>query len=334
MDNITKKLQQTIQEPEYNFLTANKDLQSVILLTAGGSISYGTNVATSDVDLRGICIERPENILGLGNFEQFDDNATDTVIYGLKKFFHLALNCNPSIVEMLGTKTEHNIILHNTGILLRDNTDIFLSKRAIASFGGYATAQLRRLQNALARDSYPQNEKEKHILSSILSSMQTLEDRYNAVTKEQLKLYIDKSDKEDMDSEIFLDISLTHYPLRDFKNIYSDMHNIVKDYGKINHRNNKKDELHLNKHSMHLIRLLIMGAEILEGKGIHTYRKDREFLLSIRNGEWTYEQIFEVVNAFENRFKYASDNTSLPAKPNYKRAEELMMSIYQQFWRR
>jgi len=29
-----------------------------------------------------------------------------------------------------------------------------LSKKAIHSFGNYATAQLRRLKNALARDSY------------------------------------------------------------------------------------------------------------------------------------------------------------------------------------
>lgn len=79
-----------------------------------------------------------------------------------------------------------------------------------------------------------------------------------------------------MDTEIFIDINLKHYPLRDFKNIYSDMNNIVKDYSKLNHRNSKKDELHLNKHAMHLIRLLVTGTEILEGKGINTYR-EKEF---------------------------------------------------------
>ncbi len=62
------------------------------------------------------------------------------------------------------------------------------------------------------------------------------------------------------------------------KNINSDMNNIVKDYSKLNHRNSKKDELHLNKHAMHLIRLLVTGTEILEGKGVNTYReKEREF---------------------------------------------------------
>jgi predicted nucleotidyltransferase len=53
------------------------------------------------------------------------------------------------------------------GKLLRDNIGLFLSQKAAKSFGGYSTAQLRRLQNTLARDSYPQPEKEKHILKSV-----------------------------------------------------------------------------------------------------------------------------------------------------------------------
>jgi len=46
-----------------------------------------------------------------------------------------------------------------------------LAKKMIQSFGNYATAQLRRLQNALVRDSYPQPVKEQHILNSIEAQM-------------------------------------------------------------------------------------------------------------------------------------------------------------------
>ena len=56
--------------------------------------------------------------------------------------------------------------------MLRDNAKIFLSKKAKHSFGGYATSQLRRLQNALARDSYSQKEKEQHILGSIQNQIE------------------------------------------------------------------------------------------------------------------------------------------------------------------
>ena len=125
-----------------------------------------------------------------------------------------------------------------------------------------------------------------------------------------------------------MDINLKHYPLRDFKNIYSEMLEVVKQYGKLNYRNKKKSELSLNKHAMHLIRLLIMGTEILEGKPVQTYRdNDGDFLLSIRNGKYTYDEIFEIVDEYEGKFKYAADNTSLPSKPNFNKVEQLVIAI-------
>jgi len=103
---------------------------------------------------------------------------------------------------------------------------------------------------------------------------------------------------------------------------------VVKDYNKLNYRNRKKIDLALNKHAMHLIRLIIMGREILEGKPVQTYREhDREFLLDIRDGKYTYDQIFEMVDDFEEKFRYATVNTVLPAKPNFNKIEELVITI-------
>lgn len=322
---IKKKL----NTKDYDFLRNNEHLgDNIILLTTGGSHAYGTNVEGSDIDIRGIAIERPTEIIGLSNFEQFINTETDTTIYGLRKVIGLMLNCNPNVIEMLGTKDDHLFICNRYGKLLKDNIDLFLSKKAIHSFGGYATAQLRRLQNALARDNYPQTEKEKHILNSINNQLMSIEDRYKKLNNGDLSLYISESDKEDLESEIFMNIKLNNYPLRDFKNIYAEMNNVVKDYGKLNHRNKKKDELHLNKHAMHLIRLLIMGKEILEGKRIHTYREnDRELLLDIRNSKFTYDEIFKMIDKYEAEFKFAADNSELPEKPNYKKVEELIMEI-------
>lgn len=288
-------IKQKLNSKEYDFLRNDEHLgKNIILLTTGGSYAYGTNVESSDLDIRGIVSEKIEELIGLSSFEQFENKETDTTIYALNKVIKLMLNNNPNIIELFGTKDEHLFICNQYGKLLRDNVNLFLSKKVIHSFGGYATAQLRRLQNALARDSYPQSEKENHILNSIKNQMVSFEDRYKEITNENINLYIDKSEKIDLDSEIFMNVNLKNYPLRDFKNIYSEMSNIVKDYEKLNHRNSKKDELHLNKHALHLIRLLKMGTELLEGKGINTYReKDQSLLLDIRNGKYSYEEIFE-----------------------------------------
>lgn len=323
-----EQIKEVLKSNTYKFLDDDKHLgENIILLTVGGSHAYGTNVETSDLDIRGISVELPSEIIGLGKFEQYQNKETDTTIYGLRKVLTLLLNCNPNVIEMLGTKQDQIYKINKYGKLLRDNVDVFLSKKAIHSFGGYATSQLRRLQNALARDNYPQSEKEKHILNSIKNQMRSLEDNYSKLNNGAMKLYLDNSDKDDFDKEIFMDLDLKHYPLRDFKAIHSEMFNVVKDYNKLNHRNSKKDELHLNKHAMHLIRLLEMGTEILEGKGVNTYRENKDFLLKIRDGQFSYEEIFDMVDKLEERFNYAGNNTILPNKPDYKKAEEILIEI-------
>ena len=325
----TKEIKEKLASKEYEFLRTDKHLgKNIIFLTTGGSYAYGTNVETSDLDIRGIAVETSCEILGSSSFEQFENRETDTVIYGLRKILKLMLNCNPNVLEMLGTKDEHIFICNKYGKMIKDNTNLFLSKRAIQSFGGYASAQLRRLQNALARDNYPQKEKEIHMLNTIKTQIATMKDRYEVFSKENLNIYIDKSKKEDFESELFIDVNFKHYPLRDFKNIYAEMSNVINDYDKLNHRNSKKDTNHLNKHAMHLIRLFLMGTEILEGKGINTYReKDREFLLKIRKGEFSYSEIFKMVNDYEKKFDYAAKNTCLKDEPDYDKVEELMISI-------
>ena len=318
-----------LNNPNYNFLKENEHLGSnIMLLTMSGSIAYGTNIKTSDTDVRGIALERPNELLGLDNFEQFENKETDTTVYAFRKMINLLLNCNPNCIEILATNPEHILIMTDEGKLLRDNISLFLSQKASHSFGGYATQQLRRLQNALARDSYPQEEKEKHILKSINVQMDHLKKHYQEFTDSEIELYIADSDKEDYETEIFIKTNmLKGYPLRDFKNIYSEINNIVVDYGKLNKRNKKKDDLHLFKHGMHLIRLLIMGTEILSGKPVTTYRPEREFLLDIRNEKYTFEEIFEMVDKYEKEFIYAKQNSPLPIKPNYNRINELTIEI-------
>ena len=66
-----------------------------------------------------------------------------------------------------------------------------------------------------------------------------------------------------------------------------EMTNVLRDYNNtVSHRNHKKDDIHLNKHMMHLIRLYLMCNEILEDKTVHTYRKEHDLLMDIRNGKY------------------------------------------------
>lgn len=326
---------EVLERPEYEFIKTNPHLGgSMLFATFGGSHAYGTNVEGSDIDVRGIALNSPTDILGRSNFEQVIDNATDTTIFAFNKIIGLLENCNPNTIELLGCRPETYFWYNPLGRTLVDRRKMFLSKKAVYAFGGYATQQLRRLQAALARDRFTQMEKEKQILSSCQSAMLSMNERYKEFEDGSIHLYVDKSEHEDLDTEIFLDVSLHHYPLRDYKNIWSDFNTIVKEYGKLNRRNHKKDDAHLNKHAMHLIRLYLMCIDILEKEEIITYRRDDlPLLMSIRNGEFQNEdgtfrdEFYQMVDEYEKRMDYAKQNTSLPEKPDYHEIEAFVMEV-------
>jgi len=306
----------------------------VILLGLAGSYSYGTNNESSDIDIRGITLNKKSDLIGLTNFEQYTDIQTDTVIYSFTKMITLLLNCNPNTIELLGLNPEHYLYLHPLGQELLDNAHLFLSKRAIHSFGGYADAQLRRLQNALARDSYPQSEKEKHIYNSVKNAMYDFRRRYEPFENGAIRIYTDKAVNPELETELYIDTTLTHYPLRDYQNIWNEMHCIVKNFDKLGKRNHKKDDNHLNKHAMHLIRLFMMALDILEKGEIRTYRRDEhQLLMQIRNGAYqnsdgTFrKEFYELLNDYEKRLEYAAAHTALPDEPDTNQIQEYVMSV-------
>ncbi len=151
------------------------------------------------------------------------------------------MECNPNTIEILGLDEDQYLIRSALGQELLDNRSMFLSKRAIKSFGGYAGQQLRRLQNAIARDTLPQNDREKHILRSVTNALNDFNLRYTENERDRIKLYIDDSDNPEHDTEIFVDADYKHFPLRDYTDMWSTMRTVLRDYDKIGKRNKKKD---------------------------------------------------------------------------------------------
>lgn len=335
------QIKMKLHTPEYQFLKENEHLNSnIILLGLGGSYSYGTNIETSDLDIRGIALNSKKEILLGQDFEQVTDNTTDTVIYSLKKIIQLLLNCNPNVIELLGLKPEHYLYVSDVGRELLNNKHLFLSKKAIQSFGGYATSQLRRLDNKAMR-TVSQKEQEQHILNSIQNARYSFLEKYHpisAVNGDFVNLYLDKAIQEDFDQEIFMDVHLTHYPMRDYKEMWNEMNNIVKEYAKIGKRNqNAATHGKLSKHMMHLLRLNMMCLDILEKGEINTYReKEHDLLMSVRNGDFLDKnnqpipEFFELVKEYEDKLEYAKKYTELPDIPNYEKVNELMSYINEQ----
>ena len=320
----TTEIKARLNAAEYEFLWSNQNLgKNIILLGLGGSHAYGMNVETSDVDLRGVAVNSKRNILTGNDFEQVVDTNTDTVIYSFDKIVKLLCQCNPNTIEILGLRPEHYLYLSPAGRALVDNRRMFLSKRAIYAFGGYANSQLRRMEHKAARE-VGQAQIEADILKSIEHASYDYKEKFFYNPNDSIKLYIDEAVNPEYEREIFMDLSLKHYPLRDYRSMWNEMNAIVKAYNKFGGRNAKAvahDKL--SKHMAHLVRLYLMCFDILEYGEIITYRdKDHELLMNIRSGRYLDEnkqptvEFYDMVDQLQARLDYLAKYTDLPDNVN------------------
>jgi predicted nucleotidyltransferase len=122
------------------------------------------NIATSDIDIRGVFINSLSDELSLfTNNEQVGDDTNDTVYYSLRKFFKLASDANPNIVELLHMKTHCVKIKTPIWDQVIQNRDLFISKKAYHTFSGYAYAQIKRCrgQNKWINNPQPKERPKK-----------------------------------------------------------------------------------------------------------------------------------------------------------------------------
>lgn len=339
-----KEFEAIIASKPYDFLRTDPHLGSrIMFLTLGGSHAYGTNIDGSDVDVRGVTLNSRNELLGLSHFEQFLDRETDTTVYGFSKFIGLISSCNPNTIEMLGGEPDQYLMLSPEGRLLLDNKNLFLSKRAVHSFGGYAQAQLRRLQVAIAKDRVEPMQKGQFMLSTCNSAMHTLEEAHN-IPHGFVSLHLSDTLGESGEPVIFVKPTaaldrIREYGLSlyDLSTYLDELRGIVKSYGNLGHRNGnamRKGDSKLNKHAMHLVRLYLMAFDILEKGEIRTYRaNDRDQLMEIRSGAYMAEdgtyrpEFFEMISGLEERLKKSAEESPLPEKPDMKKIEELMVEI-------
>ena len=69
----------------------------------------------------------------------------DSVFYELKKFVRLLLNCNPNVLSLLWVKPNQIIYESLLGQTLRENRNLFVTKKAYHSFSGYAHDQFKKM---------------------------------------------------------------------------------------------------------------------------------------------------------------------------------------------
>lgn len=83
------------------------------------------------------------------------------------------------------------------------------------------------------------------------------------------------------------------------------------------------------RNAAHLIRLLRMGTEALVMGEINVARHDAKQLKEIKSGRWSLQQIEAEAERLQHLLDSAFVKSELPASPDYKKAERLLIDILQ-----
>jgi len=50
--------------------------------------------------------------------------------------------------------------------------------------------------------------------------------------------------------------------------------------------------------------------------------------MDIRNGEYSFDEIFKLTSEYQKQFDVAAENTILPSEPDMEKVEDLLMQLY------
>lgn len=152
-------------------------------LTIMGSMAYGVSSDNSDLDLFGVAIpprhvvfphemgyiegfgKRPEQFGVWQQHDIIDKSARqnyDFKIYGIVKFFQLAMDNNPDVIDSLFTRRESVIHITKTFELVREHRKQFLHKGIVSKLKGYAYKQLTKAKNCVTYLKDIREFEEKH----------------------------------------------------------------------------------------------------------------------------------------------------------------------------
>jgi uncharacterized protein len=340
----------------------------IIFECISGSRAYGTNIETSDTDIRGVFVQPKDSFYGLTRLEQVHDDKNDIIFYELRRFVELLAANNPNILEMLAAPSDCIVVKHPLFDLLQP--PMFLSKICRNSFAGYATSQIKKAHGLNKKIHNPQPVVRKALIefcyvaegqgsvavSEWLSRRNWHQKHCGLVALAHINdgyaLFYDETDvgfQGIVRGDAANDVTLSSVPkgstpvafMSFNKDGYSAHCRQWKEYWEwVEKRNEHRYENTLehgknydSKNMMHTFRLLEMAEEILKDGQINVRRPNRDWLLKIRKGDFDYAELMAQAEAKVVGIDAAFDASALPDKPNLAVIETALVTIRQQFYR-
>ncbi len=337
----------------------------LLLKCISGSQAYGLALPHSDTDYKGVFVLPKDEYFGLTYTDQVNNATNDEMYYELKKFVDLLLKNNPNILELLNTPPD--CILFRNPILDTLHSDLFLSRLCNQTFGQYAYAQIKKAKGLNKKISNPIDKERKSIIDfcyviqgqGSVPAKKWLEDqglkqedcglvRVDHMRDIYTLFHSSQTGLAAQFNGIFSsitanDVSLTSIPTEisplAVMNFNKDGYSIYcRDYREywewVESRNDERYENTIShgknydaKNMMHVFRLLNMAEEIARFKQVNVRRKEREYLLKIRAGEFLYEDLVKQAEEKICQINELFAASDLPNQPSSHQAEQILVEL-------
>jgi predicted nucleotidyltransferase len=304
----------------------------------------------------------------IGSFEQAElHEPLDCVIFEIRKFCRLASNANPNIIEILFTDPRHWIRTTPQHQRLWESRSSFLSRKVRYTFAGYAHAQLKRIEGHYRWLKHPPARKPQRadfglpdaptiskdhrdvlmgLIKARLASWRLDLEPLDEASKiqfeaklEEVLLEIGTASQDDLwiAASRSLGIGDNLMEILKAERAYRskcDEWDAFQQWQR--ERNPARHELEARfgydtKHAMHLVRLLRMAKEMLATGQVIVERPDREDLLAIREGAWTYEALIEWAKTQDAELDVISATSPLPREPDRPAIDTLCQTVVESF---
>lgn len=338
----------------------------LIFEAVAGSKAYGLDTPTSDTDIKGVFVLPKELFYGLEYTAQVNNETNDIVYYELKRFVELLATNNPNMLELLYTPEEKVLVKHPVMDLLKP--ELFVSKLCEKTFANYAFTQIKKAYGLEKKIMQPMDKERKSVLdfcfvyeggytkpakeyfearqlnfeNAGLAAVTHLKDCYNLYYSETHQ-YAGIIKKENAN-----DVCLSSIPkgeqsiamLYFNKDGYSAYCKQYLEYwnwvDKRNEERYNKTMQHGKKYDaknmMHVFRLLLVAKEIAIEEKVNVFRKDRDFLLSIKEGKFEYDELVERATALKDELPELYLKADLINEPDMECINELLIKMREVFY--
>jgi hypothetical protein len=317
------------------------------------------------VDTGGVFILPNETRLGLGrDYVPFvEDETHDTVWYELNRFAELLIKSNPTVLESLFVDDKYVLYEHPIFAEFRKRRNMFVTKECFNPFGGYAVAQIKKCRGLNKMIVQPIVERKTPIdFCYVVDGNDTIsvQDWMVKYGWSENDISLAKMNHAKDAYAMFLypggfckpngtDVHVNNLPkgLASVATLFFNKDAYSKhctDYKRFKEWEAKRNPVRYQsnldknydaKNMCECMRLMNMCCEVAKDGTliVDRYGIDRDFLLSIKNHNYEYDEIIDIVERKKEEMDALIEKSTIPDTVDTSVVNDIVLSIREKFFK-